>query len=306
MPVRMRRAAALALVLLSLCFCLSGCGPRDDLLEVRIAYCAAHPAGTEALGFVTRRVAAADGERLCSLVLQLAMTEPGDEALTSVFPRRTVVRSVEMSEQGILTVDFSENYNTLTGMDRTLADACVVETLYALGSVNGTEIRGVRITVEGTGGRTPLTAAGFVDSGDYLRMRDYSISLYFPNKILGILEEDIFRRTLSAREDPAETAVSLLLKGQRSSGRITRLVSNDTVFLGMRVQSGVCYLNFSNAFLDTEGLYVGDTPLRLYAFVNTLCQFPEIDRVQFLIEGEVVSAPQYENFDLPYAPMKMK
>lgn len=302
MPVRLRRIAA-ALVLLALCCCLSGCGERDDLMEVRVAYCAAHPAGTEALTFVTRRVAVTEGDRLCSLVLQLAMTEPEDESLTCVFPRRTAVRSVEISDQGIVTVDFSENYSELTGMDRTLADDCVVETLFALGSVNGTEIRGVRITVEGKGDRSALTTAAFVDSGDYLRLREYSLSVYFPNRTLGTLEEDVFQRTLSARERPADTVVSLLLSGRRSSGRIVPLVSKDTVFLGLEIRSQVCYLNFNEAFLDTSTLNIGDSPLRLYAFVNSLCALPEIERVQFLINGEVVTAPQYENFDLPYAPL---
>lgn len=298
----MKRRFGAVLLALVLCLSLSACGEREDLMEVRIAYCSTRPEDGEALGYAARNIAVTDDERLCSLVLQLAMTEPEEESLTSVFPRRTAVRSLEISDQGVLQVDFSGQYAGLTGMARTLADACTVQTLFALGSVDGVEIRSVRISVEGEEVKL-FTPASFVDSGDYLHLREYAFSIFFPNMTLGTLEADSFRQTLSDREQPAASIVDLLLRGQRSSGRRARLVSEDTVFYGLEIRSRVCYLNFNEEFLDTGDLYTGDSPLRLYAFVNSLCQLSYIDRVQFLIEGQVVTATQYENFDLPYAPM---
>ncbi len=293
-----------AVLLLALLLSLAGCGEQDDRMEVRIAYCAARAADPEAVVYATRRIASADGERLCSLVLQLAMTEPPEESMTSAFPRRTTVRSVDISEQGVITVDFSEGYAALQGIRRTLADACVVQTLFSLGSVGDTDISGVRITVEGEGERTILTPGSIVDSEDYLRLRDYELHICFPDRAGETLETDVFSRTFSDREEPAETVMALLLNGRRSNGSLTRLVTEETVFYGLEIRSRVCVLNFNEAFLDTEGLRIGDSMLRLYAFVDSLCQLPHIDRVQFLIEGEVVTAPQYDNFDLPYAPIQ--
>lgn len=297
--MRIRRALSVLLALGVLLF--SGCTAGDDLTEVRIAYRAASMNGESAIAYQTRRVNASDGERLCSLVLQLAMTEPEDEELTSAIPKRTAVRSVEITEDGVVAVDLSEEYAALEGIGRTLADACVTLTLCALGTVRGTAVRGVTITVEGEGDGAVLTPDDLVWRSDRLRLRDHSFRVWFPNRSGERLESDLFIRTLSDEDQPAEAIVSILMDGRRSNGSVSRVVSEDTVLYWLTIRSRVCTLNFNEHFLDGEPWEnAGD--LVVYAFVNSLCELSYIDRVQFLIEGEAIRSPRIDSFDQPFSP----
>lgn len=298
----LRRFTAVLLCAAILSVWLTGCAERDDLMEVRIAYRAENSADGDVFSYTTRRIAVSEGERLCSIVLQLAMTEPEDETLTSAFPRRTTVRSVELSDRGVITVDFSGEYGSLAGIARTIADYCTVLTLFALGSVNDVPVRGVMITVEGAGDRLVLTPDDIVDHTDYMRLHEYVFRIYFPNRAEGTLTADTFTCTLSDAEQPAETIVSLLTEGRQSDGSINHVVPDDTEFLGLTIRNRVCYLNFNEAFLNLAIRNADGYSLKLYAFVNSLCELSYIDRVQFLIDGEAVTSTVYDNFDTPYSP----
>ena len=298
--MRLRRVIALFACVAWICLGLSGCAGQEDLLEVRIAYRTVEP-GADIFGYMTRKITEADPERLCSLVLQLAMTEPSDESLTTVFPKKTTIHSINLSDNGIVTVDFSEAYASLTGMQRTIADYCAVLTLFALSDVANLEIQGVVITVEGAGDRYLLTPDDIVDHTDFMRLRDYEFVIYFPNRDQGTLETDVFSRTLSDAEHPAESIVSILMDGQRSDGTVNRIVSNSTVLLGLEIHNRICYLNFNESFLSVPIENEDGHSLKLYAFVNSLCELPYIDRVQFMINGEIVSSETYEGFDAPYS-----
>lgn len=300
--MRVRRFAAVLVCWLLLFACLSGCAEKGDLMEVRIAYRAVHTSEGRTFSYATRRIAASDGERLCRLVLQLAMTEPANEEITSVFPQRTTVHAVEISDRGIITVDFSRPYGTLTGIERTVADYCTVLTLFALDSVNGVKINGVVITVEGDGKGVIMTPDDVVDSTDFMRLRDYEFLIYFPNRNEKVLETDAVLRTLSDAEKPAETIVSILMRGRRSDGSINHIVSENTSFLGLEIRNRICYLNFDEGFFSVSIKNDDGDSLKLYAFVNSLCELSYIDRVQFLINGEVTTSEVYEDFDSPYSP----
>ncbi len=300
--MRYRRLIAAFACAVWMLLSLSGCAEREGLLEVRIAYQTASESNTEVFGYMTRKIMTADPERLCSLVIQLAMTEPSDESLTSVFPKKTTVRSVNISENGVVTVDFSEEYASLTDIRRTIADYCVVLTLFALSDVVDLGIRGVVITIEGAGDRYLLTPDDIVDNTDFMRLRDYEFVVYFPNREQGTLEADVFSRTLSDAEHPAESIVSILMDGRRSDGSVSRIVSSSTVLLGLEIHNRICYLDFNESFLNVPIENEAGYSLKLYAFVNSLCELSYIDRVQFLINGENISSESYDQFDTPYSP----
>jgi spore germination protein GerM len=60
-----------------------------------------------------------------------------------------------------------------------------------------------------------------------------------------------------------------------------------TKVLGVNVKNGIATVNFSKEFTTkTDGEYT--TLLMVNAVVNTLTQYPEIKKVQFLAEGEKI------------------
>lgn len=76
-------------------------------------------------------------------LLNLLLAGPEGKDLTSPFPRGTALRSWRL-EEGRVTLDLSEAYSGLAGVELTLADGCIVLTLCQL-----EEVEEVYITVEG-------------------------------------------------------------------------------------------------------------------------------------------------------------
>lgn len=101
-------------------------------------------------------------------LLTLLLSGPENEDLTSPIPDGVTLRSWTLAD-GLLTVDFSARYVSLSGVSLTLADYSVAETLCQLDGVDAVEI-----TAE----------------GDYLPYRDHQ----------RLTTED----TLSLEEDEAE------------------------------------------------------------------------------------------------------
>lgn len=84
-----------------------------------------------------------EGEEAEAALLALLMAGPEEDGLTSPFPAGTRVRSWRREENRV-SVDLSEAYSGLAGVELSLADGCIVLTLCQLEGVEE-----VYITVEG-------------------------------------------------------------------------------------------------------------------------------------------------------------
>jgi germination protein M len=85
---------------------------------------------------------------------------------------------------------------------------------------------------------------------------------------------------------PAQTALELLLS-QPANRELVKLFPEGTKLIGLTIKDNIAYANFSDKLLKgnfgsaSEILLVG-------AIVNTLTEFPEIHKVQILVEGKKV------------------
>ena len=105
----------------------------------------------------------------------------------------------------------------------------------------------------------------------------------------GSVVRKIIKRTVQKNDSPLGTALSLLLKGPDTTNSAERncmtLIPEGTKLLSAKVQGGVAYLNFNEAFeINTYGVegYIG----QLMQVVYTATAFSTVNSVQFLIEGE--------------------
>ena len=78
------------------------------------------------------------------ILVNALLSGPTREGLSSPFPAYTSLRGWSV-EEGLLTLDLSEHYGDLSGIDLTLADYCIALTLCQLEGVDQ-----VRITVAGS------------------------------------------------------------------------------------------------------------------------------------------------------------
>ena len=105
----------------------------------------------------------------------------------------------------------------------------------------------------------------------------------------GSVVRQVIKRQVSKSDSPLTTAINLLLQGPDTTKSNERncmtLIPAGTKLLSAKVQGGVAYLNFNEAFeINTYGVegYIH----QLEQIVYTATAFSTVNSVQFLIEGE--------------------
>lgn len=105
----------------------------------------------------------------------------------------------------------------------------------------------------------------------------------------GSVVRQVIKRKVSKSDSPLTTAINLLLQGPDTTKSAERnymtLIPAGTKLLSAKVQGGVAYLNFNEAFeINTYGVegYIH----QLEQIVFTATSFSTVNSVQFLIEGE--------------------
>ncbi len=113
------------------------------------------------------------------------------------------------------------------------------------------------------------------------------VTVYFGDKQAVWLVPEV--REVPVTEDANLPLVALkeLVRGPTSSD-LVRVIPEGTRVLSVEVKDGVAYANFSRELQSKHwGGSTGET-FTVYAIVNTLTEFPEIEKVMLLIEGQVI------------------
>ena len=135
------KKALLSLLLLSL-FLLSGCVSQTGGENAYDVYFLTRESGQEAALAAERRTLSPE-EDVVEGLLNSLLSGPSEEGLLRTIPDGVTLGGWTL-ENGLLTVDFSSRYGSLSGIALTLADYSVVLTLTQLNTVDT-----VMITAEG-------------------------------------------------------------------------------------------------------------------------------------------------------------
>ena len=107
-----------------------------------------------------------------------------------------------------------------------------------------------------------------------------SIKLYFADATSGVLVSE--ERRIDARmliDNPYLFVIKLLIEGPNSDS-LKRVIPEDTKVNNVALKNGTLNVDLSEEFLNSTGT---DS---IYSIVNTLSEFNEVDRINFLINGE--------------------
>lgn len=110
------------------------------------------------------------------------------------------------------------------------------------------------------------------------------VTLYFSDdQAMYLAPEE--RIVTKGDETLEEVIIRELIKGPQKEG-LGRTIPEGTELQSVSVVNGVAYVNFSKEFKTKHwGGSAGET-MTLYSVVNSLCELPGIEKVQFLLEGE--------------------
>lgn len=109
------------------------------------------------------------------------------------------------------------------------------------------------------------------------------VQLYFSTKdgMNLVIEERI------VRGDRMKAAMEELIRGPHRSD-LSATIPEGVALLSIKLDQGLCIVNFNENLVKNHwGGSTGEL-LTVYSIVNTLCQFPGVERVQLLIEGQKV------------------
>lgn len=273
-----------------LVFGMTGCGEKTDkrLMSYQVFYI-----NSDGSGLTGKTYQLKDAKQdLVSVIKELIirLQTPQEESLKSPIDEGIQVVDYQIKENQ-LSVYFSAGYNNKSGLDEILSRAAIVKTLCQI-----QEIEYVEFYVEDQPLMLSGNAVGLMSQEsfvDELNPQDQKQSketvLYFANKQGNRLKKITTDITYNAVEPIARLLVEQLIAGVSSIQNIdeTKLqsaVPSKTTLNNLTIRDNICYLDLSKDFEQQDPNVSSE--VIVYSIVDTLCELPEVTKVQFSVDGE--------------------
>ena len=273
-----------------LVFGMTGCGEKTDkqLMSYQVFYI-----NSDGSGLTGKTYQLKDAKQdLVSVIKELIirLQTPQEESLKSPIDEGIQVVDYQIKENQ-LSVYFSAGYNNKSGLDEILSRAAIVKTLCQI-----QEIEYVEFYVEDQPLMLSGNAVGLMSQEsfvDELNPQDQKQSketvLYFANKQGNRLKKITPDITYNAVEPIARLLVEQLIAGVSSIQNIdeTKLqsaVPSKTTLNNLTIRDNICYLDLSRDFEQQDPNVSSE--VIVYSIVDTLCELPEVTKVQFSVDGE--------------------
>lgn len=276
----------IALLMAGLLFLCSGCAGLHESGKVKLEFYYRVSSDSPRGSAVTTETRYLKSDAIPVVMDALLKGPLKESGKMRTFPENVRLRSYAMNE-GILTLDLSEAFASLSGYDLMLAQYCIVLTLSQLDNVDG-----INLTVDGK--KVPGGASGILTTTNVLftgEIEDpYTISsqLYFPTKegaSMGVEYRVITVNTVDS-VGQSQGVLNELLAGPKE-------VELKPCLIGGTMQVSSIQGNVCTVTIDEEALgnLISDEStfeLKLYSIVNSLTELDSIDKVVFLLHGELI------------------
>ena len=225
-------------------------------------------------------------ELVTELISQLQKQVEDDPDVMPAVNRDLKLLSLDLSDSGIVNVDFSSEYLDMDITEEILCRAALALTLTQMPAVDY-----VNITVE----MQPLlderqnvigrvSGSDFVTtlSGNLYNKQKSTIYLYFAAEDgEGLAMEErtvLFDNTMNMEE----LVMKILMEGPLDDS-LQAVIPKTVSLLNVTVKSGICYVNFDDAFLaDTVTM---KPELVIYSIVDSLSELQSVTQVQITVNG---------------------
>ena len=287
----MRRLAILTLAVLLLAACAPS--PEEHSADDYTLYLAAQledSDGGDAIRERSVRVensAAMPTAELAKTLIAELLAAGDDLELRSPFPSGTTLQKLTVAG-GRAAVDLSEPYARLSGIDLSIADACLTLTLTQLDGVYA-----VRITANGRElpyRRTQLLTAAdaLLSSGEDV-IRPINVSLWFADKDTMALRAQQQTIALYEGQSRVSAVVDALKRGPAGDDTLQTLLPGSFAILSARTEDGICYVNLSGYVI--QSIEEARRAPVMESLSRSILSLSGVEEVQYMVDGE--SAPQW-------------
>lgn len=244
---------------------------------------------------VMRKIPWAEG--IAKATLQVMMDTPDQQeslmtmGLRAILPAETEVLGMSIKD-GIATVDFNEavlnckdaaaENNMVQGIVMTLAGFSTIEKVQLL--FDGKAIETMQF---GTVVKDPIDPLDInIEMSDDASTQGAKVTVFFQSTSSSQYEYLIpITRITSSMNVTLETAIQELLDGPRDADNMTIDIPQDTKLLGVQMEDGVTYINFSKEF-NSLSTSASSEAMVFKAIMMVARQFPEVEQVNILVEGK--------------------
>ncbi len=228
-----------------------------------------------------------DIDNVLEYTLNKLLEGPTKTEHTRVIRAGTGLIDVNMTEGGLVTVNFTkEFYNNEPIMD-VLASSTVVKTLSSFRDVTrvsilveGQELVGPNQTPLGEIKEDDLVFSVGADDDD-----ETTVKLYFSDNEAMYLGSELRRVSTQQKDSTEKIILQELIKGPQTK-QLVRTIPAETKILSVETKDGVCFVNLSSDFITKHSGGSAAEIMTIYSIVNSLTELNYIERVQFLIEGK--------------------
>ncbi len=232
-------------------------------------------------------------------VLAILKTGVEEENLYKTIPDENTVERVVLENRGV-KVYLGESYKKLSETVSLFMRSSLIKSYTSLQSVDFVEFYVDNAPLKDSKGVVcgPYYSDDIVYDNELIKETFYyeKVEVYYPK---GDYLEPVLENIELAMNDTIANQVIERLKVYADEENVTAIPAN-TKYINADITDGVCYLNLSEEFL-TYNSGTKEDRLAIYSVVNTITGLPEVNKVQFLIDGEKVDILRaMEHFNEPY------
>lgn len=213
--------------------------------------------------------------------------------LIPTIPMGTKINGAVIKDNGLAIIDFSKEFlNFSSQKAEELGIKAVVYTLTEFPNIKSVEIRVDGRMVEempqGTVAesgmkRTEINLQAVENLGEKLS----KVVVYYHKKGSGSYSYFVpVTKLVSDIENKAEAAINALLEGPLEKSSLNNPFPEDTRLLGVQVNNGTAYVNFSEQILTKKGDKAAENAM-IKAVALTLKEFPEVSKAKIFVNGKI-------------------
>lgn len=206
------------------------------------------------------------------------MSASGNPELTNALPSGLRIEEATLTGRTAY-VCMNEAYLELSGIEKTITDACITLTMCSIPQVDYAALH------------TRNEPAAVTLSSEDILLRNTMVSdaslelrLYFPKAEWDVLGAEYRQVTLEEDLTPERRVIDELLKGPESKALLPS-IPEEVALLSVSTQDGLCTVSFTEGFLTGEDYSSQTIRLSIYSIVNSLTALSSVDQVQINVRN---------------------
>ncbi len=295
-----KAALILSLILIIvLSFAAGGCSKKtnlDNFTNVNLYFANAEKNDLKAESRPIENIS--DKTKYVESVLTELLKGPSDSSLERIIPEKTRLIDAK-AENSLATVNLSKAYLSEDGTDNILARYSIANTLFEISGISEVKIFVDGVEIKNSSGEPigTISKSNVVKNSEDLTQKSISVTLYFADDDANLVTE---RRSAPIIDNSVEkTIVTELLKGPESD-KLNATIPPGTRLISVETKENVCFVNFSSEFVTKHSGGSTGEALTVYSIVDSLTELKNVDKVQFLVEGNKIDVYKHLEFNGPF------